>query len=78
MSQKNVGAQGNRNHHLWNNNGTWWFHRTIYPTPITKQRIRQSLNTKDVDEARDRRDAILRHLTLEHLPLANNQLSLSA
>ena len=78
MSRKNVGAQSNRNHHLWNNNGTWWLHRTIYPTPITKQRIRQSLNTKDVAAARDRRDAILRHLALERLPLANNQLSLAA
>ncbi len=57
MSRKNVGTQGNRNHHLWNNNGTWWFHHT----PIPKQRWRWSLKTKDAAEARDRRDAILRH-----------------
>ena len=32
--------QHNLNHHLWLNNDTWWMHFTIYPTPITKQRVR--------------------------------------
>jgi hypothetical protein len=32
----------NPNHHLWNNNGTWWCHYTINPTPFTKERIRAS------------------------------------
>ena len=50
---------GNPNHHLWNNNGTWFIHYVIYPTPITKERIRRSLKTKSVDEARAIRDAVL-------------------
>jgi hypothetical protein len=49
----------NLNHHLWNNNGTWWCHYTIHPTPFTKQRIRASLGTKDRAEARLRRDQML-------------------
>ena len=48
--------QDNPNHHLWNNNGTWFLHYTVYPTPFTKERIRRSLGTKDVKLARERRD----------------------
>ncbi|MEN9359056.1 MAG: hypothetical protein RL095_591 [Verrucomicrobiota bacterium] len=50
----------NPNHHLWNNNGTWFIHYTLHPTALTKQRIRQSLNTKSVTEARLLRDAFFR------------------
>jgi hypothetical protein len=49
----------NPNHHLWNNNGTWWCHYTEYPTPFTKQRIRASLGTKSLIQARSRRDRLL-------------------
>jgi len=49
----------NPNHHLWNNNGTWFVHYTIHPTPFTKQRLRASLRTKDLVEARLRRDHLL-------------------
>jgi hypothetical protein len=49
----------NPNHHLWNNNGTWFIHYVVYPTPITKERVRRSLRTKSVDEARALRDALL-------------------
>ena len=52
----------NLNHHLWNNNGTWWIHYTIYPTPVTVERIRKSLKTKSHREARNRRDEILNEL----------------
>ena len=52
----------NLNHHLWNNNGTWWIHYTVYPTPVTVERIRHSLRTKSVDKARIRRDKILNDL----------------
>jgi hypothetical protein len=52
----------NLNHHLWDNNGTWWIHYTVYPTPVTAQRIRHSLKTKNVLQARDRRDRILGEL----------------
>ena len=46
----------NPNHHLWDNHGTWFLHYTIHPTPLTKERIRRSLGTKDVRIARERRD----------------------
>ena len=52
----------NLNHHLWNNNGTWWIHYTIYPTPVTAVRIRQSLKTRILSEARKRRDDVFRKL----------------
>jgi hypothetical protein len=49
----------NPNHHLWNNNGTWYVHYTVHPTPLTKSRIRASLETKNLEVARRRRDEIL-------------------
>jgi hypothetical protein len=49
----------NPNHHLWNNNGTWFIHYVVHPTPITKERVRKSLGTKSLAEARAKRDAIL-------------------
>ena len=49
----------NPNHHLWNNHGTWFLHYTVHPTPFTKERIRKSLGTKSLAEARSKRDAIL-------------------
>ncbi|MEA3208794.1 MAG: hypothetical protein QOE70_1851 [Chthoniobacter sp.] len=48
----------NPNHHLWNNNGTWFIHYVVHPTPITKERVRHSLRTKSLEEARVRRDAL--------------------
>ena len=53
----------NPNHHLWDNNGTWFVHYTVYPTPITKERVRRSLCTKCLKTARRRRDALLARLT---------------
>jgi hypothetical protein len=49
----------NPNHHLWNNNGTWWCHYTEHRPDFTKQRIRASLGTKNLTEARLRRDQLL-------------------
>ena len=49
----------NARHHLWNNNGTWFVHYTVYPSPITARRIRRSLNTKSLRLAMQRRDQIL-------------------
>jgi len=60
----------NLNHHLWNNNGTWWIHYTIYPTPVTVERIRHSLKTKILLEARSRRDEILNELLNQASKLA--------
>lgn len=59
----------NPNHHLWNNHGTWFIHYVVHPTPITKERVRRSLGTKSLPEARARRDALLS----SHLDLRNGQ-----
>ena len=50
----------NPNHHLWDNNGTWFIHYTVYPTPVTAERIRRSLRTKCIADARLRRDRLFR------------------
>ncbi len=55
----------NPNHHLWNNHGTWFLHYTVHPTPFTKERVRRSLATKDVNEARQRRDQFFASLAVE-------------
>ncbi|MBI5693037.1 MAG: hypothetical protein HZC55_23420 [Verrucomicrobia bacterium] len=55
----------NPNHHLWNNHGTWFLHYTIHPTPFTKERIRRSLGTKDLEVARQRRDSYFALLAAE-------------
>lgn len=52
--------QPNPDHHIWNNNGTWWCHFTVHNPDYTKERVRVSLHTKDRDEARQRRDFIMR------------------
>ena len=58
------------NRHLWNNNGTWFIHYVVHPTPFTKERIRRSLGTKSLAEARSRRDTILAAGQPEALALA--------
>ena len=49
----------NLNHHLWNNRGTWWVHFTVHRDDYTAERVRVSLRTRDVEEARRRRDEVL-------------------
>ncbi len=51
--------RNNPNHHLWNNNGSWWCHYTLHLPDYTKRRIRCSLGTADLDLARRRRDRLL-------------------
>jgi hypothetical protein len=58
----------NPDHHLWENNGTWFVHYTIHPTPFTKQRVRASLQTKDLTEARSRRDQLFLGSALKARP----------
>ena len=52
----------NPNHHLWDNNGTWFVHYTVYPTPVTAERVRCSLGTRDLVTARRKRDDLFRQL----------------
>jgi hypothetical protein len=53
------------NHHLWNNRGTWWCHFTLHRPDYTSERVRVSLRTRDVLEARRRRDQLLSALPRE-------------
>jgi hypothetical protein len=55
-------AADNPDHHIWNNNGTWWFHCTVHLPDYTAHRIRRSLGTREVARARRRRDALLADL----------------
>lgn len=48
-------------HHLWRNGRLWWIAFTVHRPDWTAERIRRSLGTDDLSEARRRRDLILRH-----------------
>ena len=52
----------NENHHLWNNNGKWWCHLTAHKSDYTSERQRIPLHTRDVNEARQRRDQLFAEL----------------
>lgn len=45
------------NHHLFRNNGIWWCQITIHRGPFS-ERLRFSLRTNDVVQARERRNRI--------------------
>ena len=49
----------NPDHHLWNNNGTFWCHYTEHLSDYTKRRVRRSLRTADRAIARFLRDSVL-------------------
>jgi hypothetical protein len=42
----------NPNHHLWNNNGTWWLHFTLRSATGATKRHRFSLKTANPEAAR--------------------------
>jgi len=52
----------NSDHHLWNNNGTWYVHYTVAEPGCTGTRCRESLETRDVRQARQRRDELFTRL----------------
>ncbi len=47
------------NHHLWRNGRFWWIAYTVIIDGWRQERIRHSLKTDDLLEARHRRDGIL-------------------
>jgi hypothetical protein len=51
----------NPDHNIWNNNGTYWCHYTVHDPNNTARRVRVSLETKDREEARKRRDDLLKN-----------------
>ena len=52
-------SDSNPDHHLWNNNRTWWLHFTLRNVSGAKTRHRVSLRTRDLETARASRDRIL-------------------
>ncbi|HZN55936.1 MAG TPA: hypothetical protein VFB67_11530 [Candidatus Polarisedimenticolaceae bacterium] len=49
-------------HHLWKNGRLFWIAFTVHLPGWRKERIRRSLGTADVEEARRRRDVLLSRL----------------
>jgi hypothetical protein len=47
------------NHHLWQNGRLWWVAFTIHRPDWTQHRIRVSLRTANLVEARQRRDRLM-------------------
>jgi hypothetical protein len=47
-------------HHLWRNGRLWWVAFTVHLPGWRKDRVRLSLGTDDLFEARRRRDQLLR------------------
>jgi len=58
LIERNSAYETVKTHHLWNNNGKWWCHLTIHHPDYTSERCRLSLNTRDLDVARQRRDRL--------------------
>jgi hypothetical protein len=52
-------------HHLWRNGRLWWIAFTVHLPGWQKERIRTSLGTADVLEARRRRDDLLKRYPVE-------------
>ena len=70
-----VKTNTNLNHNIWNNNGTWWAHYTVHHDDYTKQRVRVSLGTDDVEIARALRDFIMQATpkNSSHIPRMRGQ-----
>jgi hypothetical protein len=52
-------------HHLWKNGRLYWVAFTVHLPGWRKERVRRSLGTTDLEEARRRRDALFATLTQE-------------
>jgi hypothetical protein len=49
-------------HHLWRNGRLWWVAFTVHLPGWRKERVRRSLGTADLEEARRRRDVLFARL----------------
>lgn len=65
------------NHHLFDNNGTWWCQVTIHEGP-TSRRARFSLKTNDLPTARQRRDRIFAALQARSQAASSNSANTPA
>ena len=52
-------VEKNENHHIWNNNGVWYCDFTLVTDTGEKKRVRNPLYTKNVEDARRRRDVFI-------------------
>jgi hypothetical protein len=52
----------NPNHHLWRNGRLWWIAFTVIHDGWRQERIRRSLGTADLEEARRRRDLLIEQI----------------
>ena len=57
--------RGNPDHHLWNTHGIWWLHYTLHLPDHTKNRVRKSLGTHDLEQVHERRDELFATLEAE-------------
>jgi hypothetical protein len=55
----------NPNHHLWRNGRLWWIAFTVVYDGWRQERIRRSLATPDLEEARRRRDGLLQEFAAQ-------------
>ena len=61
MNQSKLAIRINRkneNHHLWNNNGKWWYHLTLHHPDNSAERRRVPLHTRVITTDRQRRDEL--------------------
>lgn len=63
-------SETNPNHHLWKNGRLWWLAVTLLHDGWRQERVRQSLGTADVLEARRRRDLVLARFARPAAPAA--------
>ncbi len=52
-------VEKNPNHHIWNNNGTWYCNFTLVSESGKENRVRNPLYTDNVEDARRRRDKMI-------------------
>ena len=63
-------VEKNPNHHLWNNNGVWYSNFILETDTGQRHRVRNPLYTKNVEDARERRDKIILLYNGLSVPLA--------
>ena len=74
MNHASPSLAPNPDHHLWRNGRYWWIAFTLLHHGWRQQRVRRSLKTADLSEARRRRDAILEHFARSTDPVLSLRL----
>jgi hypothetical protein len=74
MTRTDIQRSHNPDHHLWRNGRYWWIAFTLLYHGWRQERVRRSLKTADLHEARRRRDAILEHFSRSEDPVLSLRL----